>query len=281
MDFIGIRRGWERAMKKIILVSLAAITIIGGTVIPMKETVQAATIEKDAINDIKTKSANQTIVNDQNTTNVPTDPWGRVIRTTDLPKNYKDFPYILKDIPNEMYEMKPTDFGETSTTVEVVKLPGYSKEVVDKWVGYVEKYGNQLLNVDYETLNWNWMNDLTSVMNSDHRLTKDVLKYVSAAKKNKVKIQGSLTAEPSIVTIINGYVYIRVYFKFKVINYKNKNGDVFYDSWVKMSQINKNVEYEGYTDIGLSNRVINGSIKDYKVALLASLFYNATFKKVQ
>jgi len=281
MDFISIRRGWERTMKKIILVSLAAITIIGGTVIPTKETVKAATIEKDAINDFNTKSANQTTVNDQYTTNVPTDPWGRTIRTTNLPKNYKDFPYILKDIPNEMYEMKPTDFGKTTTTVEFVKKPGYSKEVVDKWVGYVEKYGNQILNVDYETLNWNWMNDLTSVMYPDQHLTKDVLKYVSAAKKNKVKIQGSVTAEPSIVTIIDGYVYIRVYFKFKVINYKDKNGDIFYDSWVKMSQINKNVEYEGYTDIGLNCKVINGSFKDYKVALLTSLFYNATFKKVQ
>lgn len=34
------------------------------------------------------------------------DDFGRKIRTTNLPKNYKDYPYILEDIPNEMYEMK-------------------------------------------------------------------------------------------------------------------------------------------------------------------------------
>lgn len=34
------------------------------------------------------------------------DYFGRKIRTTILPKNYKNYPYILEDIPNEMYEMK-------------------------------------------------------------------------------------------------------------------------------------------------------------------------------
>ncbi|MDM5275763.1 hypothetical protein QUF95_00085, partial [Paenibacillus silvae] len=35
--------------------------------------------------------------------NAERDPWGRVIRTTNLPKNAKDFPYILEEYPNEMY----------------------------------------------------------------------------------------------------------------------------------------------------------------------------------
>ena len=33
------------------------------------------------------------------------DPSGRLIRTTNLPKNASKYPYILQDIPNEMYEM--------------------------------------------------------------------------------------------------------------------------------------------------------------------------------
>lgn len=48
----------------------------------------------------------QAVANAEREMNTPKDPWGRKIRTTNLPKNHEDFPYILEDIPNEMYEME-------------------------------------------------------------------------------------------------------------------------------------------------------------------------------
>jgi len=55
-----------------------------------------------------------------------------VIRTTNLPKNVLDFPYILEDIPNEMYEM-PFFLSER---VDYFKTP---KQVFDE--GYFTKEG--------------------------------------------------------------------------------------------------------------------------------------------
>lgn len=59
------------------------------------------------------------------------DEWGRLIRTTNLPKNAKDYPYILADVPNEAYELAypyshPTDSKVSSVLYST--LPEFNKK---------------------------------------------------------------------------------------------------------------------------------------------------------
>lgn len=62
------------------------------------------------------------------------DPWGLVIRTTNLPKNASDFPYILEGIPNEMYEMPFiwTNSKNFQTPKQFAETGEFTKEDLDQ-----------------------------------------------------------------------------------------------------------------------------------------------------
>lgn len=217
--------------------------------------------------------------------NAPKDPWGRAIRTTNLPKNYKDFPYILADAPNEMYDLKhESPFPEKlRTPVQFFESDGFNKDGIDKLVEYVEQYVNQIVNVDYTTLNQAWADKLIAVMNTINNETavkEEVAQYVKDARANKVKIQGTVKAEPSII-FVDGSIYMRIYFTFKVTDFKNKNKPIFYDFYQNNINIKKNIEYVGYSNIALSTPAFGVAEGDYSytvVSSFASLFEEATYR---
>ncbi len=216
--------------------------------------------------------------------NAPKDPWGRAIRTTDLPENYKDFPYILADAPNELYDLKHEykSYNSNLTPVQFLEIDGYKKEDIDKWAEYVEQFVYQIVNVDYTTLDEQWGNKLTSVMNKSAALNEDVANYIKEAKENKVKIVGTVKAEPSIV-FLDGPNYMRVHFTFKVTSFDDSNKAIFYEDWKSKVKIEKNVEYEGYSNISLTTAAYGavGDLSYARVAVLASLFKEASYKPKQ
>lgn len=216
--------------------------------------------------------------------NAPKDPWGRAIRTTNLPENYKDFPYILADAPNELYDLKHEykSYNSNLTPVQFLDIDGYKKEDIDKWAEYVEQFVYQIVNVDYTTLDEQWGNKLTSVMNKSAALDKDVANYIKEAKENKAIIVGTVKAEPSIV-FLDGPSYMRVHFTFKVTSFDDSNKAIFYEDWKSKVKIEKNVEYEGYSNISLTTAVYGavGDLSYARVAVLASLFKEASYKPKQ
>jgi hypothetical protein len=114
--------------------------------------------------------------------------------------------------------------------------------------------------------------------NNARAVKEEVAEYIKNAKANKVKIQGTVKAEPSIV-FIDGSTYMRIYFTFKVTDFKNKNKPIFYDS-TKIN-IKKNIEYVGYSNIALSTPAFGVAEGDYSytvVSLFASLFEEATYR---
>lgn len=215
--------------------------------------------------------------------NAPKDPWGRAIRTTNLPKNYKDFPYILADAPNEMYDLNhESPFPDKlKTPIQFFESDGFNKAGIDGLVEHVEQYVNQIVNVDYATLNQAWADKLIAVMNTTNNaraVKEEVAEYIKDAKANKVKIQGTVKAEPSII-FIDGSTYMRIYFTFKVTDFKNKSKPIFYD--LTKINIKKNIEYVGYTNIALSTPAFGVAEGDYSytvVSLFASLFEEATYR---
>lgn len=204
------------------------------------------------------------------------DPWGRTIRTTDLPKNYQDYPYILAaDIPNEMYETKPFELIDTTPAELKASNDKFfnHKPTVEAWKKTTEAYYNLLLNVDYRTINEQWAEDLFNHHNQAlASVLEDMKEYVGWVKKNKIVTQGTINAEPSMI-FWSGRThkyYIRVMFTFKIdayTEYKDIFFDQFFNSW---NEFEKSVWYEGYADIPLSTNV--GGSNLLKIAGEASLF---------
>ncbi|MDQ0110646.1 S-layer homology domain-containing protein [Paenibacillus harenae] len=206
------------------------------------------------------------VANAEKAMNAPKDPWGRAIRTTNLPKNYKDFPYILEQWPNAMYELKLDSLEETAAEVQ---KSDYNQQAVAQWAQKVEAWGNHLLNVDYHTIDQNWAEGyLEHILNPSENSAK---KYITKVKENKIQIEGKLQVEPSIVQLASGTYHIRVYYKFRILT-SNTDEFVIDDMYYKTGVYKKNTWYEGYADVKLSTNVLQGTWHNYKVSSLASIF---------
>ncbi|WP_249861954.1 copper amine oxidase N-terminal domain-containing protein [Paenibacillus konkukensis] len=214
------------------------------------------------------------------------DPWGRLIRTTDLPSNAADYSYILADIPNAMYEMAypysaPDDRKVSSTLYATI--PEYNKGNVDIWLGRLKTFGALWLNVDYRTIDDAWAQALfaTKLQNSNAEL-KYIREYVDWVKDNKIQIEGYLDPEPSMIYYDGfGADYIRVKFRINFISF-DKQERLLYDEWFpKDAKFEKNVWYEGYSDIKMKASVGGDWGNSLKVSSTASLFFNHTISKVE
>ncbi|WP_425464376.1 S-layer homology domain-containing protein [Paenibacillus anaericanus] len=233
----------------------------------------------------------EAIKNAEDLANAKLDPWGRVIRTTNLPKNAQDFQYILADIPNEMYEMPYDDSLAFSgiyslKTNKMTNYLEYDKSFIDRAVKNTEDYFDLILNIDYQKIDYSWANEVQALLSKDgtsdlarkNRLNK-MKKYVDWVKKNKIVTKGSVKAEPSMLyefgylymrnsfefTILSApkaYLYMRNSFEFTILsapkaafNWEDHLLDwsIFYDQTWNMSFIKNKVgvEFKGYMDITL------------------------------
>ncbi|MBY0115275.1 S-layer homology domain-containing protein [Paenibacillus xylanexedens] len=206
--------------------------------------------------------------------NATTDYWGHVIRTTNLPKNAKDYPYILEEYPNEMYEMKPYQAIDT-TSIELSKtdLAYNSKPILDMWKNNVEGYYEKILNVDYRTIDDTWATRAFSYANRGNLGMLPAMKrYVTYVKQNKVIITGNVVAEPSMAMQSKRYgeYYIRIKFEFTLKSF-NKDSNVIFDPFMGDHPIHfiKGTRYEGYADIPLATTTGD---YDLKVGGITSLF---------
>ena len=211
---------------------------------------------------------------------------GQLIRTTKLPKNYKSYEYILEAFPNAFYEKKfiyqltrysykPVELVDYASPVKLnkTKFNDYKMSEVlqtnlDAWAKKVQTNLNTRLNVDYRTIDNEWISTLRKTYYiygnsaSDKKRTNDIKEYVSKVKKNKVIIKGTVSVEPSTLYYSKGY-YMRAYIKFKVDNATNMNveeEDLIYGSTVYLPNLKKDKWITMYVDIelGSANGLSNG-----------------------
>jgi hypothetical protein len=214
------------------------------------------------------------------------DSWGRLIRTTDLPKNAKDYSYILADVPNEMYEMK-YPFSHPDPTQRKVSAemyanwPEFKKENIDIWMGRLKTFGALWLNADYRTIDYTWAKELADLQSTGSLGNlKNAKQYVDWVKENKIDMEGYLDPEPSMIYQDGfGNYYVRSKFRVKFKNFR-RNEKVLYDLWFpKDIEFEKDIWYEGYTDVALSTNVGGNWGKTLKVNGNASLFSNHIIRK--
>ncbi len=215
-----------------------------------------------------------------------TDEWGRLIRKTNLPKNAADYPYILADIPNEMYEMaypysEPTDRRVAAKLYS--NVPEFTKANIDIWMGRLKAFGGLWLNVDYRSIDDTWAQAVfsTKMQNSKAEL-KYVRQYVDWVKSNKIQVAGYLEPEPSLIYKDGfGSYHMRVKFRVKFIAF-DKQERLIYDEWFPQNaKFKKDVWYEGYSDIKMTTNVGGDWGSTIKVSPTASLFNNHTILKVE
>ncbi len=216
-------------------------------------------------------------------------PDGQLIRTMKLPKNYKDYPYILAAFPNGFYE-KEYHWKKTAITpVETRKLDingNKMTEIMDAYLGIwtqkVDANLNTRLNVNYKTVNNAWINklsktyyyyDMEELSYMNKRLTDDIKKYLSALKKNQVIVQGISSVEPSTVYFDGSAFDMRCYIKFKVVSAKNMklHQEVMYGSDIYLDSLQKNKWYSLYVDIDLSSP--DGGSDGYDYSVSKGYFY--------
>ena len=91
------------------------------------------------------------------------------------------------------------------------------------------------------------------------RETRDIKKYVSLIKKNKIVVQGKVSVEPSTLYYYNGY-YMRAYIKFKVNCAGNYKEDFIYGG-AYFNNLKKNQWKTMYVDIEVGSAT-GGSLGD-------------------
>lgn len=154
---------------------------------------------------------------------------GQLTRTVNLPKNYKEYPYILASFPNSFYEKKMWYTKQRNNTGWHAETPKQTAakedpEVLDMICDTVRKNLELRLNVNYKkTFTSKWKSELANTYFDPSDLTSDINKYVTAAKSRKVVVESyKIVVDPSMVwRNTDTSYYVKVYAQFKV-----KSGNV-------------------------------------------------------
>lgn len=218
--------------------------------------------------------------------NAKFDPWGRQIRTTNLPSNHAQFPYILEDIPNEMYEFKLNNVEQArfKTPAQLyAKYPEFTKENLQLWMERVRKHYALILNVDYRTIDSTWPGKVYSYRVLGQTFAYEADPYVKWVKDNKIQIEGYLDPEPSII-YNDGWTNdsVRAKIKFRILNY-DRYDKIFYDTWFYPEQykFEKGVWYTGYTDVNIAPYGFGEWGPTVHVDGMATLFENFSLRPQQ
>lgn len=224
-------------------------------------------------------------------------PDGQLLRTLNLPKNYKKFDYILASYPNSYYEATfdyeryidkkmvkgrdyddPVDIKKSKLTLfndETYPMTEIMDLYLDQWVDTVKRNMEARFNFDYRTSpkTPEWVNNLRKTYylfgdDYDLRITRDIQKYVKRAVKNKVIVKGSVDIDRSSLYESVGTFYLRTHVKFKIVSAKSLSNqtDVFYADSSNIENLQKGKWLDRYFDIAVASSNGLSTGKDYAVS---------------
>jgi hypothetical protein len=182
-------------------------------------------------------------------------PDGQFIRTTKLPKYAKYYPYVLASFPNTYYDWEFQFEGQSSYNPNTGVRTAYKKiddyaapididmikdfedfsavkdEYLDVWVSKVRTYMENVFNVDYRTINNEWIETILSTdYSSGHEAIRvqaktEIEQYVSDMKNNKTVIESTkVSVDGSSLYFFNGAYFLRTYVKYRIMSSNVKYG---------------------------------------------------------
>jgi hypothetical protein len=239
-------------------------------------------------------------------------PDGQLIRTKNLPVMAKKYPYILESFPNEYYDWKFDYEGVTryvnnkevdlvdgvdyAAPIDVNKVTFYGDmatiraERTDKWINDAKVYFNNVLNVDYRTIDEDWI-DRVIETNDAFKYNEEMMRvslenYVRKMKKNKTIVEcKQVDIDPSSLYFFSG-LFVRVHVKFRVVSSevqlniapdtlhgtKAHNSILYSPYFVNMRQKQFGVWQDGYYEVSLDKYwgKISGSYVEFNDAIYMS-----------
>ena len=169
-----------------------------------------------------------------------------VTKKSEMPKNYKEYPYIIDSIDKDIYELdyKIMTKSKFQLPKEVYKQLGNLYGQTDF---RMTEHFNTLLNIDYSTIT---VDDFLEKINhySAYYLEKqDVEEYVEYVKNNKIKLEGSATPLLPIIYNNGDSYQIRTKITFKVLNSDTEYNLLFGDQNSKVKYNSKEITM--YVDV--------------------------------
>lgn len=185
---------------------------------------------------------------------------GARLRFTDLPKNADKYPYILFDVPNEIYEY---DFAKGDPLVpemEAKELYLYQNEYYSQIRDFVKGYYEALLNVDYTNLNLVSYTDKMDRYIVFSSLTSSVADYYKYVLDNHIKMSANVTMiEPCIY--FDGSSYrVRIKIDLNILSTDTRNNLVLYDALYGDTYTYNQNSYTIYADAKLTNAINSDNI---------------------
>lgn len=198
---------------------------------------------KDKITSKGAKEVISLVLNPENRAKVSPD--GQLIRTTNLPKNYKEYEYVLASFPNEYYEMKYKFMFLTDYVNGTMKREEYSypKEVdyeflydkyyynkmslevgkyghFDSMIKSIENYLKHVFSVDYRTVNDKWKNGLAdslSFYSWQDWVYRIIDKYINNMKSHKTVIElDKVAVDPGAVYVYRDVITVRAAVRYRI-----------------------------------------------------------------
>lgn len=155
---------------------------------------------------------------------------------SNMPSNYKDYPYIVKGIPKEAYEKPILKSGVKTYTAKDCYIYNYGSEM-GSIVNRTDRYFKALVNVDYQNTNFdNYKQNLLNYSYFSHE--DEVDEYIQYVKDNQIVIKGTATTIPGSMRIVTPLSYIRVILDFEIVN-SNTDKDLLFQD------LGHNIRYEG------------------------------------
>lgn len=198
---------------------------------------------------------------------------GQLTRTVNLPKNYKEYPYILASFPNSFYEKKMWYTKQRNNSGWHAETPKQTAakedpEVRDMICDTVRRNLELRLNVNYKkTFTSKWKSELANTYFNSSDMTSDINKYVAAAKSRKVVVESyKIVVDPSMVWMDGTAYYVKVYVQFKVKSgsvptaTSKKQNEVIFGNYTAMKNLesHKTVTYCDEFKVNVSGN--NGNI---------------------
>lgn len=201
---------------------------------------------------------------------------GQVLRIINLPKNYKDYPYILASFPNSYYEKKMWYTKQRTkndlTPAKTAKL--MSDEDKDLICEKVKKNLELRLNIDYrKSLTSDWKEELSNTYR-DTSLNRSLNAYVKAAKARKIVASSSqIVVDLSSLWTDKGgsSCYVRVYTKFRVKSGQvpsaksSLQNEVIYGSYTALKNLSSKKTVIFMDEIKVNVSYTNGKMTSYGI----------------
>lgn len=150
------------------------------------------------------------------------------VKSTDLPKNCAIYPYILSGIDNEVYEI-PNYVSTSDRAFGPIKA--YQSYFDDYYAmdAMISQAYDEILNIDYETISIDHFYHTVNYALWGEDVKIQLQDYIDYVKKNKIKIEGTVTPLFPIVYYDGDNVRVRTKIEYTILSSDTKLDLIFGD----------------------------------------------------